>query len=490
MIRALQSIKYLLSEKITFVYLIVFLSCGKKNVLPPKPLLPIPDSTQLAWHNMELNAFVHFTVNTFTDKEWGYGDETEKIFNPTEFDPTQWGSVLKEAGFKGLILTCKHHDGFCLWPSRYTEHSVKNSLWKKGNGDVVREVAEACKQAGLKFGIYLSPWDRNHKDYGSPAYIEYYRNQLKELFTLYPDVFEMWFDGANGGDGFYGGKREMRKIDGKNYYDWPTTLNLVREINPNVIFFSDAGPSVRWVGNEKGMAGETNWNTISADTLYAGKAKIEKLLNEGSENGKQWIPAECDVSIRPGWFYHEKEDSLVKTSEQLFEIYLNSVGRGSLMLLNIPPDKRGLFHENDVKSLQGFKKLLDEELKTNLAFQAKVRGEFRGNDENYSPTNLTDANAETYWALDDDNNSGFVEIDLGEIKKVKYILLQEYIKLGQRVKSFSIDVWQNDNWLSVANATTIGRKRILKIEPISTNKIRVNILSSRACPVISNIEVY
>jgi alpha-L-fucosidase len=471
--------------------LVFFVSCNPKKVLPPAPVGPVPSATQLQWCQMEMNAFVHFSINTFTDKEWGYGDESPTVFNPSDFDPVQWVAVLKEAGFKGLILTCKHHDGFCLWPSQYTEHSVKNSLWRKGKGDVVRSVAEACKEAGLKFGIYLSPWDRNHKDYGSPAYVEYYRNQLKELFMLYPYVFEMWFDGANGGDGFYGGKREIRKINGRTYYDWPTTLDIVRKMDNGVIFFSDAGPGVRWVGNEQGEAGDTNWNTISADTLYAGKAGIEKLLNEGSVNGTQWIPAECDVSIRPGWFYHTKEDSLVKTPEQLFEIYLKSVGRGSLLLLNIPPDRRGLFHKNDVKSLLGFRKLLDTEFKTDLALHASATADgYRGNDEVYAPKALIDGNSETFWATDDHQTAGVFEIDLKKIAKVKYVVLQEFIQLGQRVKSFTVDAWENGEWKPVAKATTIGYKRILKIDPVETDKIKITILASKACPVISNVEIY
>ncbi|GHN00967.1 hypothetical protein WSM22_24560 [Cytophagales bacterium WSM2-2] len=478
-------------KKIAFIFIVCCIACKQKDVLPPKPLLPVPDSAQLAWHGMEMNAFVHFSINTFTDKEWGYGDEGEKKFNPIAFDARQWVSVLKETGFKALILTCKHHDGFCLWPSKYTNHSVKNSPWKNGKGDIVLEVATACKEAGLKFGIYLSPWDRNHKDYGTPAYIEYYRNQLKELFTLYPSVFEMWFDGANGGDGYYGGKRETRRIDGRNYYDWPNTLTMVRQFNPNIIFFSDAGPGVRWVGNEKGVAGETNWNTISADTLYAGKAGIEKLLNEGNENGNRWIPAECDVSIRPGWFYHAREDTLVKSPEQLLEIYLKSVGHGSLLLLNVPPDRRGLFHENDIKALRGFKSLLDKEFKTNYALNALTKTEsFRGDDEKYSPMMTTDGDMETYWATDDDKVSGSIEIDLGKTVNIKYVVLQEYIPLGQRVKSFSVDVWKNNSWMNVASATTIGRKRILKIDSMETNRIKVTILDSKACPIISNIEVY
>jgi alpha-L-fucosidase len=462
-----------------------------KTVLPPAPVYPIPSVAQMKWHEMELNAFVHFTTNTFTDKEWGYGDESEKVFNPTTLNAEQWAKTLKDAGFKQMILTCKHHDGFCLWPSKYTEHSVKNSLYKKGKGDVVREASDAAKKYGLKFGVYLSPWDRNRADYGTPAYITYYRNQLKELFTNYGPVFEMWFDGANGGDGYYGGARETRKINDATYYDWPTTLKLVRSMQPNVIFFSDAGPGVRWVGNESGIAGETNWNTISTDTLYAGKPGVEKLLNIGSPDGNQWIPAEVDVSIRPGWFYHAKEDSLVKTPEQLFKIYLTSVGRGSTLLLNVPPDRRGLFHENDVKALQGFRKLLNREFAVNHAKNAEVTASScRGNAKMFSAANIADGNKNTYWATDDDVTTGSFEIQLAKTSPVKYILMQEYIKLGQRVKAFTVEVWKDNGWKEVAAGTTIGYKRILKIAPVETNKLRVSIKDSKACPLISNVEVY
>ncbi|MBY0435943.1 MAG: alpha-L-fucosidase, partial [Cyclobacteriaceae bacterium] len=359
--------------------LLLLAACSKKEVQPPAPFGPVPTAAQLAWHEMEMNAFIHFTINTFTGREWGMGSESPKLFNPSQLDASQWVSVLKEAGFKGVILTCKHHDGFCLWPSQFTNHSVKNSPYKNGEGDIVREVVDACKKANLRFGVYLSPWDRNHTNYGQSEYIAYYRNQLKELFSQYGPVFEMWFDGANGGDGYYGGKNEKRKIDGATYYDWPATLDSVRKMEPGIIFFSDAGPGVRWCGNEKGIAGETNWNTITPDTLYAGKAGIEKLLNSGSENGTHWIPAEVDVSIRPGWFYHAEEDSLVKSPERLFNIYLTSVGRGSTLLLNVPPDRQGLFHENDVNSLRGFRALLDEAFKKNLATTSRVSADsYRG----------------------------------------------------------------------------------------------------------------
>lgn len=457
----------------------------------PAPVYPLPSAAQLEWHEMEMNAFVHFTTNTFTDKEWGYGDEEPAIFNPSAVDTKQWAKTLKEAGFKTMILTCKHHDGFCLWPSKYTEHSISASPYKNGKGDLVKEASDAARAYGLKFGVYLSPWDRNRADYGQPSYLEYYRNQLKELFTQYGPVFEMWFDGANGGDGYYGGVKEKRKINGATYYDWPTTLDLVRSMQPNTLFFSDAGPGLRWVGNEEGRAGSTNWNSISADTLFAGKSGIEELLSTGSPDGKQWIPAEVDVSIRPGWFYHAKEDTKVKTPEQLFDIYLSSVGRGSTLLLNVPPDRRGIFHENDVKSLQGFRRLLDEAFAVNLAAKASVTASnIRGKAKAFAAVNITDNNKATYWSTDDGISKGSFEISLRKPAKISYVLLQEYITLGQRVKSFTVEVWVNGSWTKVAEGTTIGYKRILKIDPVTTNKIRVTINEAKASLAISNAALY
>lgn len=458
---------------------------------PPQAVFPVPTEAQLDWHNMEMNAFVHFTTNTFTDLEWGFGNETESVFNPTSADPNQWAFVLKNAGFNGAILTCKHHDGFCLWPSKFTEHSIKNSPYKNGKGDIVKEFSLACKQNNLKFGVYLSPWDRNRADYASASYLDYYRNQLREIFENYGPVFEMWFDGANGGSGFYGGANEKRSINGQTYYEWPITLDLVKKIEPNVIFFSDAGPGVRWCGNENGEVNSTCWNMIDADSIYPGKSGIYGLLATGSENGKQWIPAEADVSIRPGWFYHAKEDSLVKTPEQLFDIYLKTVGRGSLMLLNVPPDRRGLIHENDVASLQGFRKLLDAEFAQNLVKNAEIKcTSVRGDCKQFGAANLMDGNPETYWATDDSIHVATIEIDLKKECVVKYIQLQEYIRLGQRVKRFNVEIWQDGCWKNVANETTIGHKRILKISPIKTSKIRINFTDSRACLVISELSIF
>jgi alpha-L-fucosidase len=445
----------------------------------------------MAWHEMETNAFIHFTVNTFTDKEWGFGDESPDLFKPDNVNADQWVSILKKTGFKGVILTCKHHDGFCLWPTQYTDHSVKDSPFQGGEGDVVKAVSDACKKYGLKFGVYLSPWDRNRADYGQPSYIEYYRDQLKELFTNYGPVFEMWFDGANGGDGYYGGAREKRQIDRQTYYDWPATLDLVRGMQPQVLFFSDAGPDLRWCGNERGVMGETNWNSISVDTLYAGKSGISDLLNTGSENGNKWVPGEVDTSIRPGWFYHASEDSLVKTPEQLFDIYLSSVGHGSTLLLNIPPDRRGQFHENDVRALKGFKAMLDSVFTTDLALDANVKAsEVRGKSPDFVAKLVADGDKETYWTTNDGTLTASIELDLGGAKTIRYVQLQEYIKLGQRIRAFTVEAWQDDAWKKVAAGTTIGYKRILKVDPFSTDKIKITITDSKACPVISSVSLF
>lgn len=481
-------------KSFTYLFLWVFLSTVSAQVLPvnpPAPVGPLPSPQQLEWHKMELTAFVHFTTNTFTDKEWGYGDESEHVFNPSALNTEQWAQTLKDAGFKMIILTTKHHDGFCLWPSQYTEHSVKNSPYKNGRGDVVKETSDAAKKFGLKFGIYLSPWDRNHASYGTETYIQYYRNQLWELFTQYGPITEMWFDGANGGDGYYGGAKDSRHIDRATYYDWPTTLKMVSAMEPRVLYFSDAGPNIRWVGNEKGRAGETNWNTLTPDTLYAGQSGIEGLLETGSEDGSHWIPAECDFSIRPGWFYHQAEDSRVKTPQQLFDIYLTSVGRGSNMLLNIPPDRRGLFHEKDVESLNGFKAILDKIFKNNLASKANIWvSNTRGNDKQFSGINLIDGLFDSYWATDDEMTSAQIELDLQKEETINYIVLQEYIALGQRIKAFSVEALEDGQWREISKGTTIGYKRILKINPLRTQKIRILIKDSKACPVISHLAIY
>jgi alpha-L-fucosidase len=437
---------------------------------------------------MEYYMFVHFTVNTFTDKEWGYGDEKETVFNPTALDCRQWAKTAKEAGMKGIIITAKHHDGFCLWPSQFTEHSVKNSPFRDGKGDVLKELRAACDEYGLKMGVYLSPWDRNSAVYATPEYLTYYRNQLHELLTQYGDIFEVWFDGANGGDGYYGGKRETRKIDNKTYYDWPNTHKIVRELQPNAVMFSDAGPDIRWVGNESGMGSLTNWCLLNRDQMYPG-GDFAKILGEGHEDGSYWVPAEVDVSIRPGWFYHQTQDSLVRTPENLMELYYSSVGRNSNLLLNVPPDRRGLLNEKDVASLLAFRELREKEFAVEVAKGKKVTAsEFRG--KGFHSLNINDGNPETYWATDDDKLSADFVIDLGAPTEVNRILLQEYVKLGQRVQEFTVEALVDGNWQKVADGTTIGYKIIRKFPVVNATKIRVNILKAKACPVISNAELY
>jgi len=460
------------------------------DVVPPEPYGPVPTERQLAWHEMEFYGFLHFTVNTFTDKEWGYGDENPALFNPTDFDANQIVATAKMAGMAGLILTAKHHDGFCLWPSQYTDHSVKNSPWRSGQGDVVKEIAGACRKQGLKFGVYLSPWDRNHKDYARPEYITYYRQQLRELLSNYGDLFIVWFDGANGGDGFYGGARERRKIDNRTYYDWPNTWSIVRLLMPEAVMFSDAGPDVRWVGNERGIAGDPCWATINLVDRYPGGRSDG--LNSGERPGTAWIPAECDVSIRPGWFYHPKEDSKVKSPGQLLDIFFKSVGRGACLNLNIPPDRRGRIHENDVASLREFRRALDATFKKNLARKAKVtsNANARGNAAKFAPAKLIDGKKETYWSTDDGKTNPEVVFDFGDPVSLNVVDLREYLPAGQRIEAFGLDCWNGANWVEFATGTSIGNRCLVRFETLATSKVRLRITKAPVCPALSEVGIY
>ena len=455
----------------------------------PAPYAPVPSERQLRWHEMEFYGFLHFTVNTFTDKEWGYGDEDEKVFNPTAFDAEQIVSVAKEAGMKGLILTAKHHDGFCLWPSRFTEHSVKKSPWKEGKGDVVKEISDACRGQGLKFGMYLSPWDRNHKDYARPEYITYYRNQLRELLSRYGDIFIVWFDGANGGDGFYGGAREKRQIDNRTYYEWYDTCKLVRELMPMAVMFSDGGPDVRWVGNESGIAGDPCWATLKTEGRYPGCDS--KGLNSGERPGTAWLPAECDVSIRPGWFYHESEDAKVKTPAQLLDIYYKSVGRGACLNLNLPPDGRGQINDNDIRSLREMRRILDATFKKDLAQNAKLTASnTRAGAKRFAPENLLDGRRETYWATDDKVTTPELVLDFGRPVMFNVVSLQEYLPLGQRVDGFALDQWQEGKWVEFASGTSIGNRRLVRTKPVQSERLRVRVTKAAVCPSLSEVGVY
>ena len=454
----------------------------------PAPYGPTPSSRQLQWHELEFYGFLHFTVNTFTDKEWGYGDESPAVFNPTDFDADQIVRTAKAAGMKALILTAKHHDGFCLWPSKYTEHSVKNSPWRGGRGDVVKEISAACRRQGLRFGIYLSPWDRNRKDYGRPEYLIYYRNQLRELLTNYGQVFEVFLDGANGGDGFYGGARETRRIDRETYYDWPTTFALIRKLQPNANIFSDAGPDVRWVGNERGVAGETCWATLNRNDFVPGRAD-ESRLNKGDRAGSDWVPAECDVSIRPGWFYHDKEDEKVRSPQNLVDLYFSSVGRGASLLLNLPVDRRGQIHENDVKSLLEFRKRIDATFKTDLTRGATVMASNTRGGRRFSPANMIDGLNSTYWAAEDGAQNTEITVDFGIERTFNVVRLREFLPLGQRIEAVRLDNWQDGKWHQFASATSIGNCRLFRTERITTTKLRVRITAA-AAPAVSELGVF
>ncbi len=464
----------------------LLISCSTDR--PPEPVGPVPSERQLAWHRMEYYMFVHFTVNTYTDREWGLGDEPETAFNPSELDCRQWARVARDAGMKGIIITAKHHDGFCLWPSRYTSHSVKGSKWKDGKGDVVLELSKACSEYGLKLGIYLSPWDRNSAVYGKPEYLDYYRNQLRELLTEYGNIFEVWFDGANGGDGYYGGARETRKIDNRTYYDWAGTHKIVRDLQPGAVMFSDAGPDVRWVGNEGGMGSPTNWCLLNRDEMYPG-GDFASILGEGHENGKYWVPAEVDVSIRPGWFYHARQDSLVRSPENLMNLWYQSVGRNCNLLLNVPPDRRGLLNEKDVASLLAFRQLREKEFATEILKGKKASASAtRGN--SFRAALANDGNPETYWSAPDNTISATLTFNLEEPTEMNRILIQEYISLGQRIKKYSVEVLVEGDWKKAVEGTTIGYKVIRKFPVVKASGIRIKFEDSKASPAISNVEVF
>ena len=456
----------------------------------PAPYGPIPSARQLAWHARDVYGFIHFTVNTFTDKEWGFGDESPAVFNPTDFDADQIAGVARDGGLQGLILTCKHHDGFCLWPSRYTEHSVRNSPWRNGRGDVVRELSDACQRHGLAFGVYLSPWDRNHPAYGKPEYIAYYRNQLRELLTGYGPIFEVWFDGANGGDGWYGGANEKRLIDKRTYYEWQATWDLVRDLQPQAVMFSDGGPDVRWVGNENGLAGDTCRATLNGAEFFPGEADTARL-NRGDRPGTHWMPAECDVSIRPGWFYHAAEDDRVRSPDNLLDLYMQSVGRGASFLLNLPPDRRGRIHERDAASLREFRRRLDRLLAANLAARATLTADAtRGNDPAFAPARAADGNPSTYWSTDDGVTTPSLVVDFGRTVAFSLVSLREYLPLGQRVDAFALDAWQHQAWQPIAQGTSIGARRLVRTGPIMAPRLRLRILQAPVCPAISEVAVY
>lgn len=446
---------------------------------PVATVPPLPTKSQLAWHEMEFYLFMHFGPNTFTDKEWGHGDEPEDIFNPTALDCRQWARIARDAGAKGIIITAKHHDGFCLWPSAFSTHTVRESKWRNGKGDVLSDLSKACKEYGIKFGIYISPWDRNHPQYGTPGYNEVYVKTMAEATRKYGPIFEMWWDGANG-EGPNGRKQ---------VYDFRRFEKVIRKVAPQAVVFSDIGPDIRWVGNENGIASETNWNLLDTAGFTRGAGgPPQDSLGTGNVYGKNWIPAECDVSIRPGWFYHANEDDKVKTSRQLMQLYLKSVGRGSNLLLNVPPDRRGLIHPNDSAALMNFKKEREAFLQKDLALHARVMVSNVGS--GYSPAKLTDGQGTTYWMSRKGSDTCTIQLDLDQPKSFNTISIEEAIEFGQKVAGFSVEVWNGDKFIEVAKSTTIGRKRILQFPEQTSAKLRLRITRGKGNPVLRDIKLY
>ena len=444
-----------------FLFFSCFILSVQLNAQRAKNNSPLPTQSQLQWHEMEFYLFTHFGPNTFTDKEWGLGNEPEDAFNPTALDCRQWCRVAKEAGAKGIIITAKHHDGFCLWPSKFSTHTVRESKWKDGKGDVLKELSAACKEYALKFGVYISPWDRNHPKYGSPEYNDVFVGMMKELFSNYGPITELWWDGANGEGP--NGKKQV--------YDWHRFERTVRELSPSTVIFSDIGPDIRWVGNENGFAGKTNWNLLdTAGFLRGYGAPPTDTLNSGNMNGKNWIPAECDVSIRPGWFYHATEDEKVKSPEQLFDLYLKSVGRGANLLLNVPPDRRGLIPDKDATSLAGFKKLREESFKNDLLKNAMLINK---------PHKSMDGKIEL-----------IKEMIVKDPVKINCLVLKEPIQNGQLIKQMEIILSSHGTELKKISITTVGRKRIISFPTIEVTELSFVITHAKSKPQFGEITGY
>ena len=418
-----------------------------------KPYGPVPSPSQLEWQAMEMNMFCHFGPNTFSGKEWGDGTEAEDLFNPTDLDCRQWAATAKAAGFKGILITAKHHDGFCLWPSPVSSHTVAQSAWRDGQGDVLREISDACREYGLKFGVYISPWDRNDPHYGTPAYNDVYVKTLESVLGgAYGPIFEQWLDGANG-EGPNGKKQQ---------YDWPLFHETILRLQPQAVIFSDVGPGCRWVGNEKGRAGRTNWGNLDIDGFTPGHgAPPVDTLNQGNRYGSHWVPAETDVSIRPGWFWKASETPQVKTVQQLLKIYYESVGRNSLLLLNVPPDERGHIDPVDSTRLMEFRGALDAIFSDNLADKARIR---RKKDT---------------WT-----------VSLRKPKAFNRLVLQEDLNLGQRVAAFTVEARVDGQWKTVAEETTVGFKRIVLLPDITADAVRIRVDESLAKPHLRTIALY
>ncbi|KLT64078.1 alpha-L-fucosidase [Pedobacter sp. BMA] len=477
----------------SFFILLLFLSCNVLAQNAPEPYGAVPSKRQLAWHDIEVYGLIHFTPTTFENKEWGFGDADPKTFNPSDFNATQIIQAAKAGGLKGIILVAKHHDGFALWPTKTTEYNISKSPFRNGKGNLVKEVESAARKNGLKFGVYCSPWDRNNALYGTDKYLAIYQAQLTELYSDYGPLFMSWHDGANGGDGYYGGAREKRSIDNTTYYDWNNTWGITRKLQPTANIFSDIGLDIRWVGNEDGHAAETSWATFTPMAPDGKNVAVPGQANypqspAGIRNGKFWMPAECDVPLRKGWFYHPTEKP--KTPEVLFDLYLKSVGRGAGLDLGLAPDTRGQLHDDDVKALTEFGNIVKHTFANNLAKGAQITASnVRSN--SFAAKNVLDGKKESYWATQDNTHKANIEIDLKTEKTFDIISLQEYIPLGQRIEAYTIEVLQDKHWNKVFDGTSIGAKRLIQLDqPVKTNKVRINITKSPVCIILSEIGLY
>lgn len=471
----------------------LFFSINSFAQKPPQPYGALPSKRQLAWHDIEIYGLIHFTPTTFENKEWGFGDADPKSFNPTDFNADQIIKSAKAGGLKGIILVAKHHDGFALWPTKTTDYNITKSPFRNGKGDLVKEIEQTARKNGLKFGVYCSPWDRNNPKYGTSEYLATYQAQLKELYSNYGELFMSWHDGANGGDGYYGGAREVRSIDNTTYYDWDNTWAITRKMQPMANIFSDIGLDIRWVGNENGNAAETSWETFTPlppegkNVAVPGQANYPQSP-EGIRNGKFWMPAECDVPLRNGWFYHPTEKP--KTPEMLFDLYLKSVGRGAGLDLGLAPDTRGQLHEDDVASLKAFGDLVKHTFANNFAQDAHiVPTNTRG--KNYNIVTLLDNNKDSYWATMDQVHEASLEVVLKSAKTFDIISLQEYIPLGQRIEAYNVEIFEKNKWKKIYDGTSIGAKRLIKLDtPVMTSKIRINITKSPVCITLSEFGIY
>ncbi len=444
---------------------------------PPAPHGPVPSDAQVDWLRMEWYAFVHFGLNTYTDREWGYGDESPQLFNPKNFDARRIASTFRRAGMSGMIYTAKHHDGWCSWPTATTAHSITASPWKDGKGDVVAEFARACKAEGIALGVYLSPWDRNSADYARPAYTRLYHEQVRELLTGYGNIFEIWFDGANGGDGHYGGAREKRNIDNATqYYDYAGLVEEIRRLQPRCIIWG-AGKlgDAEWGGSEQGHVAYPCSNI----RMVNGKAR--------------WISLEGDTPInRRGWFWHPGQQDAVKPPSHLMQVYMDSVGRGANLILNLAPDRNGELDAADVASLLAFGQMRRELLATDYALGARATAtETRGGDRQFAAACLTDGDIESYWCPEDGTTTATLAIHLKEPQRFDVIRLREQIRLGQRVTAFEIDAWLDGKWQCVdAGGRSIGHQVMRKLEaPVTTDRVRVRITGAEACPCLSELSL-